>query len=66
MFAAYGILVEIFFFNNAIWSFGEEYMVGWWLWGMPFEEYLFYVVMIPFFMLLPDIIQTMFKDTNND
>lgn len=60
-FFVYGLPLELLFFNNKVWTFGHEYSLGLWLYGMPIEEYLFYLIMIPYFMILPRFFEALMK-----
>jgi len=41
------ILWDIIFTRTAIWGFSEKYIVGWQIWHLPVEEWLFFLI-IPF------------------
>ncbi|GET33797.1 hypothetical protein PbJCM13498_26600 [Prolixibacter bellariivorans] len=41
------ILWDIIFTRTAIWGFNEKYIVGWQVWHLPVEEWLFFLI-IPF------------------
>lgn len=41
------ILWDIIFTQAAIWGFNEKYIVGWQIWHLPVEEWLFFLI-IPF------------------
>lgn len=58
LFAVVTLPLELLFFNGKVWIFGEEYMTHWWFLGLPFEEYLFYPIMVPFIMLILKVVET--------
>ncbi|GET24230.1 lycopene cyclase domain-containing protein [Prolixibacter sp. NT017] len=41
------ILWDVIFTQAAIWGFNEKYIVGWQIWHLPVEEWLFFLI-IPF------------------
>jgi len=41
------ILWDVIFTRTAIWGFNEKYIVGWQIWHLPLEEWLFFLI-IPF------------------
>lgn len=41
------IVWDVIFTKNGVWGFNEEYLMGWFLFGLPLEEWLFFVT-VPF------------------
>lgn len=41
---AFFILKDVVFAANAIWGFNDQYLVGFRIWGLPIEEWAFFVV----------------------
>lgn len=41
------IIWDMFFTHNGIWGFNEQYILGWYVVGLPVEEWLFFIV-VPF------------------
>jgi lycopene cyclase domain-containing protein len=54
--------LELLFFNEKVWTFGKEYVTPWWFLGLPLEEYLFYVIMVPFMMLMLKVVETFWTE----
>jgi len=41
------IVWDIFFTHSGIWGFNEQYILGWYVAGLPIEEWIFFIV-VPF------------------
>ena len=37
------IIWDVWFTSLGVWEFNPEYIVGWYLWGLPLEEWLFFL-----------------------
>ena len=44
---AFFVIWDVIFTKNGVWGFNEEYLMGWFLFGLPLEEWLFFVT-VPF------------------
>ncbi|PIR52850.1 hypothetical protein COU76_04365 [Candidatus Peregrinibacteria bacterium CG10_big_fil_rev_8_21_14_0_10_49_10] len=57
LFGCLAIPIDIFFTWYGVWTFGTERALGIWFFGLPLEEYLFYISVPPFVVLLSQYIQ---------
>tara|TARA_Y100000310_G_C20421583_1_gene686926 strand:- start:203 stop:505 length:303 start_codon:yes stop_codon:yes gene_type:complete len=62
IFAIFAIPLDIYATSKGVWSFGEDHVLGFWLFGLPLEEYLFYITVIPLVFLIFKLISYHLKE----